>query len=76
MERNAEMLSRMRYMTSITVFQLAGMGGIAFFVQRFKKLKSYARRLQTMFEVHYPEHHICTKTRLYLCDDGIVWKSP
>jgi hypothetical protein len=51
MRRNADVLSRMRYMTSITVFQLGGMAGVAFFVQRVKKLKSYARRLQTLFEV-------------------------
>lgn len=38
-------------MTSITVFQLYAVGGLAMFVQRYMKLRSYTRRLQTMFDV-------------------------
>lgn len=45
------MLSSMRYMTSITVLQLYAIGGLARFVQRYKKLRSYTKRLQTMFDV-------------------------
>ena len=48
---NAEMLSRMRYITSAIIFQLHAVGGLAYLIQKLMKTKGSFRRVLEMLGV-------------------------
>ena len=49
--QNAEMLSKMRYVTSAIVFQLTAVGGLAMMTQKSMKLSSHLKRLMSLLDV-------------------------
>ena len=50
-EINSQILSRMRYLTSVTVFQLHAIGGCAMVMRKSMKLSGYLKRVANMLSV-------------------------